>query len=192
MKVPYHYRAPDVRDEDDEFEDRPPLIVRFLKGASFYIIVALVFLFINLVVVRLGVVNGSSMEPTLHDRDLVVIWQLFYQPEVGDIVVTNDENELAISLTKRVIATGGQQVVIEDGQLFVDGELRTEPYLLESAWGGVSLNVMVPDGQLFLMGDNRNGSYDSRNLGSIPEDDLMGRVVARIWPLSGIRGFGRE
>lgn len=195
MKVPYSYRQarasgrydPEAGYEPEE--ERPSLWVRFWKAAAFYIITALVFLLINLFVLRLGVVNGSSMEPTLHDHDVVVIWQLGYQPQAGDIIVTNKDNELGISLTKRVIATGGQHVRIQEGAVFVDGAEQLESYLLEDDNQSVSLDTVVPAGQVFLMGDNRNGSYDSRALGSFDTGDIMGEVILRIWPFSGIRGF---
>lgn len=195
MKVPYSARqARAGRQYDPEAdyepeEEQPSLWVRFWKAAAFYIIVAGVFLLINLFVLRLGVVNGSSMEPTLHDHDVVVIWQLGYQPKVGDIIVTDKDNELGISLTKRVIATGGQHVQIENGALFVDGAEQLESYLLEDDDQSVVLDTVVPAGQVFLMGDNRNGSYDSRALGCFPTGDIMGEVILRIYPFSGMRTF---
>ncbi len=191
MKVPYRApRAYDAYDGQDAPEaEKPPLWLRFLKNAVFYLIVAALCLFLNFFVVRLGLVNGDSMEPTLSEQDVVVIWQAFYEPRRGDVIVTDEENALGIRLTKRVIATAGQALVIDGGAVYVDGEPLAEDYLMEAPLAGPPMAVTVPPGCVFVMGDNRNASFDSREMGCLPSAEIMGKVVLRLYPFSRIQAI---
>lgn len=144
---------------------------------------------------RTGVVDGSSMVPTMYHGDRYIISDLFYVPERGDIVVfrpeIDGEDELWI---KRVIATEGQTVYIdpESYQVYVDGRLMSEPYL-----GGAGTiphstenPITVPEGCVYVLGDNRAISHDSRysDLGCVEIGQLAGRVILRFWPLESF-GF---
>ena len=139
---------------------------------------------------RTGVVDGSSMVPTMYHGDRYIISDLFYVPERGDIVVfrpeIDGEDELWI---KRVIATEGQTVYIdpESYRVYVDGRLLNEPYL-----GGAGTiphstenPITVPEGCVYVLGDNRAISHDSRysDLGCVEIGQLAGRVILRFWPL---------
>ncbi len=140
---------------------------------------------------RTGVVDGSSMVPTMHHGDRYLISDLFYTPEQGDIVVfrpeVGGENELWI---KRVIAVEGQTVYIDpnDYKVYVDGKPLSEPYLDGSATIPHSTEnpITVPEGSVYVLGDNRAISHDSRykDLGCVPVGHLAGRVILRFWPLS--------
>ena len=123
----------------------------------------------NLFVVRLAIVFGQSMEPTLQQYEFVVVWQLGYVPESGDIVVTTADNEVGQSVIKRVAATEGQKVSYEQ-----DGEV---------------VELIVPQGQVFLLGDNQPQSMDSRELGCFAVEDIKGHVVARIFPFNKLTVF---
>ena len=95
-------------------------------------------------------------------------------------------------LVKRVIATAGQTVDLVDGVVYVDGVALDEPYAegesypLAAQAEGVSVGFpyTVPEGCVWVMGDNRENSADSRYFGAVPEDDLIGVVVFRYWPLN--------
>jgi signal peptidase I len=145
-----------------------------------------VFVFFARVV---GVI-GSSMVPTLHDTDKVIISDLFYKPEYGDIVVLRKETFDEKPIVKRVIATEGQTVNIdfERGIVYVDGEALEENYINDLTHNAIDFEgeITVPEGQVFVMGDNRNRSTDSRDdrIGCVDTRYIMGKVLLRIWPIS--------
>ena len=160
---------------------------------------ALVFALAALVLIfafcaRIVVVDGHSMEPTLHEQDRLLVQSTFYTPQRGDVVVVDGYINYGKPLVKRVIAVGGDTVDIdaEQGIVYVNGEALDEPYTAEPTYteGNIGFPLTVPEGQLFLMGDNRQHSTDSRfvRVGLIDERDILGKVLWRIFPLNA---FGR-
>lgn len=148
-------------------------------------------------VARLTRVDGDSMNNTLQDGEIMLIWSLGYTPKQGDIVVLNKTPVLLTGWTepraivKRVIATGGQTVDIDymAGLVYVDGQPLDEPYLPEEMYlPGPTMQQThweVPEGSIFVMGDNRNHSTDSRDdrLGVIDTDYILGKAVLALWPM---------
>lgn len=156
------------------------------------IIVIMIFTF----VARLSTVDGDSMYPTLIDGERLIVSDLFYSPENGDIVVLQEKNAFFTSpLVKRIIAQEGQTIDFdyENWGVYVDGVKLTEPYInreLEKAMKnyGSPDSVTVPEGHIFVMGDNRNHSTDSRDslVGFVEYDEIIGKVVFRLFPFSRI------
>ncbi len=149
-------------------------------------------------VARLTRVDGSSMDTTLQDGEIMLIWSLGYTPKQGDIVVLNKTSAILPGWTepraivKRVIATGGQTVDVDynTGTVYVDGQPLDEPYIKEEMylpWSEAMQGTHweVPEGSIFVMGDNRNGSTDSRDerLGTIDADYVLGKAVLALWPM---------
>ena len=143
---------------------------------------------------RLVAVDGSSMYPTLVDKDYLVLESNFFYRNVkqGDIVVLKVDY-FEEPIVKRVIATGGQTVNIdfEQGLVYVDGELLQEEYINEPTYKsyieygmGLEYPVTVPEGSVFVMGDNRNESADSRfaPVGCVPESQISGRALLVLLP----------
>ena len=170
-------------------------------------VVALVFVFL----VRLVGVDGSSMFPTLVNRDMLLLESnfLYRNPAQGDVVVVNVESHSQGPLVKRIIATEGQTVDIDfaRGEVYVDGVLQAEPYTYERTYNdfagmGQSYPLTVPEGCIFVMGDNRNNSLDSRaaNIGCIDRSRILGKALLILFPgrqtdwlgtVTGGRVFGR-
>jgi signal peptidase I len=130
-------------------------------------------------------VHADSMRPTLHSGDEIVIDRLslaLRAPHRGEVVVSNSPQGLVV---KRVAAVGGDSVGIEDGVLVVNGKQQREKYVDYASIDGVYFGpVDVPRGNVFLLGDNRGNSEDSRDFGAVPEDEIVGRLLIRIWPLT--------
>lgn len=138
-------------------------------------------------------IYGSSMTPTLNQGEIVVSVKSG-DIEPGDVVGLYYGSKLLI---KRCIACEYQWVDIdEEGNVYVDGELVDEPYLTEKAYGetNISLPYQVPDGSIFVMGDHRDVSIDSRNssVGPIDTENVVGKIIFRVWPLSEFGVINRD
>ncbi|WOC31557.1 MULTISPECIES: signal peptidase I [Caproicibacterium] len=155
---------------------------------SVLITIAATLLFCNFVA-RPSRVIGVSMQNTCHDGDLVLLWELQYHPQRGDIVVVNSDNPLQENLIKRVIAVAGDHIVVSNGTVTRNGKKLTEPYVKEQPWSGTDVDLTVPPDHVFLMGDNRNHSTDSREIGAVAASDVIGKVVVRLYPFTTIRTF---
>ena len=128
---------------------------------------------------------GSSMSPSLSEGEYVVTVK-GGSMDTGDIVAFYYNNKV---LVKRVIGQAGQWIDIgEDGTVYVDNVPIDEPYLQEKAFGecNIKLPYQVPEARIFVMGDNRSVSVDSRSttVGCVAEEQMVGHVVFRIWPLN--------
>lgn len=132
-------------------------------------------------------IYGSSMEPTLNNGE-IVLSRKTDKMESGDIVAFYYNNKI---LVKRVIAQAGQWVDIDEaGNVTVDGVPLQEPYLEDKALGycDIELPYQVPENRVFVMGDHRSTSVDSRSasVGCVTEEQIVGQLVLRIWPLANL------
>jgi signal peptidase I len=146
------------------------------------VVAAVIFLGVNLVTVRIRV-EGSSMEPTLHDAELVVVNRLAYrwsEPQRGDIVVFRFPLEPNRRFIKRIVGLPGEMVAIHNGQVFIDGDPLDEPYI--AAPPRYIGEWEIQPGQIFVLGDNRNNSSDSQTWGPVPLGQLIGKAVLVYWP----------
>ncbi len=136
-------------------------------------------------------IYGSSMTPTLQDGEIVISWK---SPdfETGDVVAFYYNNKILI---KRVIASSGDLVnITEDGTVYVNGEALEEPYISEKSLGECDLKLpyQVPESRLFVLGDHRSVSVDSRSstVGCVAEEQIVGRIVFRVWPFPAFGPIG--
>lgn len=148
-------------------------------------------LFIRHFVVELYLVDGPSMRPTLQNQERLVVNKFIYNlhdPERGDILVFQYPKDPSRDFIKRVIAIPGDTIEIKDGHIYVNGELKNEPYILSTTRGDYPL-ATVPEGHIFVMGDNRNNSEDSRfaDVGMVPFDLIKGKAILIFWPLDKLR-----
>lgn len=139
---------------------------------------------------RIVVVDGSSMEPTLHNGEVLFLLRAGYRPRQGDVVVLNKPTfRSGEPIVKRVVAVGGQTVDIDydANTVYVDGAALDEPYILEAMRAlpeQYATHAEVPAGSVFVMGDNRNDSADSRDpaLGVVDERWVLGRALFVFFP----------
>ncbi len=146
--------------------------------------------------VRIVGVVGHSMVPTLQDGDKLIVSNIGYTPERGDIVIVRKDTFMEEPIVKRVIAVAGQEVSInfERGIVYVDGIAQEEPYINELTMEPEDFEgaIIVPDNCVFVMGDNRNHSTDSRtaSLGCVDVRYIIGKVYGLVYP--GVDVFGQR
>lgn len=130
---------------------------------------------------------SDSMEPTLRPGDVVLVSRS--APDVDELhrwdLVAFAEPRTGRRTVKRVVGLPGEEVVILDGVLHVDGQPTEEPWVApETVDGSFSRTFRVPRSGVFVLGDNRMDSVDSRDYGPLEADDLEGRVLVTLWPWS--------
>jgi signal peptidase I len=140
---------------------------------------------INVFLAQATQVLGQSMEPTLHNTDRVVVekvtYSLFHRPRRGDIVVIDLPSEADL-LIKRVVGLEGETIEVRGGEVYINGELLVEEWMVRLG-GGSYGPLTVPPGHVFVLGDNRGASNDSRAFGPVSIDCLVGRAWLSYWPL---------
>ena len=161
-------------------------------GGTVYVltIVAAVAVLIATLVLPVLQIEGTSMEPTLHNGDIVLLMKTT-RFERGDLCGFTWNNKLLI---KRVVGVPGDWIEIDtDGTVYLNGEKLDEPYVEKKAFGECDLEFpfQVPQEQYFVLGDMRESSIDSRNtlIGCVEKDQIVGKVFFRIWPFKTIRFF---
>jgi signal peptidase I len=179
------------------------------------IVVALVLsLFIDSTIIAKAEVEQSSMENTLFEGQQLIVNKLSYtfdEPKRGDIIIflENEEkgniidnfirsvknrfsssDEIAAEqerLVKRVIGVAGDEIDIQDGYVYINGERLEESYVNGITLpGNVKLPITVGEGELFVIGDNREVSRDSRDFGPIDVKQVEGKAVFRVYPFNQI------
>jgi signal peptidase I len=157
-------------------------------GKSILVAIVAAFLIITFVFETVSV-DGHSMDPTLNNKDRLIVEKVSYYfraPKPGDIVVIKYPANPKEKFIKRVVAVGGDKVRIENGKLYINDVAKDEPYILEPMVTGDFNEVTVPDNTVFVLGDNRNNSRDSRfsDVGFVSYKLVVGRAAFRIYPFN--------
>jgi len=172
-------------------QPQPPSFIRRLLRAFASLLqtiafAAVLFVVVNLITARIRV-EGDSMEPSLLNGQFVVVNRLAYtfsMPQRGDIIVFRFPLSPERRFIKRVIGLPGDEVQVHDGEVFVNGELISEPYLAtEPAYSG---DWRVGQDEVFVLGDNRNNSSDSQNWGALGIEAIIGKAILVYWPLDNM------
>jgi signal peptidase I len=172
----------------------PPAARAFFDWMVVIAVALLVAFVVRTFVIAHFVVEGESMFSTLDSGDRVFVNKLSYRlhdPNRGDVVVLHQITGTSErDLIKRVVGLPGETVEVRNCAVLIDGRVLNEPYLdpevvTPTDCGGDFVSESpVPADHVFVMGDNRGGSQDSRVIGPISEDDLVGRAFVVFWPQS--------
>ncbi len=168
-------------------------IQEFLRDSFKYIIVIIIVLVIALYVLSFSQVVGPSMEPTHQDGEVMLLSKMhytFFDVKRNDVIAL--ESEGVRMLIKRVIGLPGETIEYKDNILYINGEgfeenivkdLETEDFKLSELVGEYDV---IPEDMYLVLGDNRADSYDSRDFGLVPIDDILGKCIFTIWPLTNL------
>ena len=154
-------------------------------------------------------VEGSSMQPTLEEGQYVLVNKLVYlrlapqglssllpfvnsereevifpfsAPSLGDVVIFHFPRDPSRDFVKRVIGVPGDVVEIKQGRVFLNGEEIDEPYVTHPDRGSMAPRS-IPENSFFVLGDNRRASNDSRDWGTVPAENIIGKAWVSYWPL---------
>ena len=176
------YHTQTVSELQESNEKRSGFLRFVVDIVETLILSVILFAEINAVSARIRV-DGASMEPTLQSGEFVIVNKLAYvigQPKTGDVIVFHFPRDPEQEYIKRVIGLSGDQVVVKEGRVTVNGQLLEEEYIAaspvyEATWD-------VPSDSLFVLGDNRNNSSDSHSWGPVPVEYVVGKAVLIYWP----------
>ena len=176
------YHTQTVSELQESNEKRSGFLRFVVDIVETLILSVILFAAINAVSARIRV-DGASMEPTLQSGEFVIVNKLAYvigQPKTGDVIVFHFPRDPEQEYIKRVIGLPGDQVVIQEGRVTVNGQLLEEEYIAASPVYEATLDV--PSDSLFVLGDNRNNSSDSHSWGPVPVEYVVGKAILIYWP----------
>jgi signal peptidase I len=171
-------------ESEEQIPEKPNLLGVLIDILETLLLSVVLFFLINAVSARIRI-DGSSMEPNLHHGEFVIVSKINYrfgEPERGDVVVFDFPRNITQEYIKRVIGLPGDHILIEDGNVYVNEIILSEPYLImepqyEGEWD-------IPENTLFVLGDNRNNSSDSHTWGTVPMSNVIGEALVVYWPPS--------
>ncbi|MGI5900393.1 MAG: signal peptidase I [Christensenellales bacterium] len=185
-----------TENKKDKKDKKKMFITELLDWVRLLSIALVLTLLVRTFVFMPVIVDGGSMLPNLHDRELMFVTRFvrYIEPiDRGDVVILVPPallQETGKYYVKRVIGLPGERIKIENGVVFINGGAIDEPYVAKE-WSGSYPEVVIPADFYFVMGDNRNFSNDSRSasVGPIHKSKIEGRALAVMWPLSDIRSI---
>ena len=180
--------------------EKPSAEANIFEWVEMVVLSACLILLIFTFVLRPARVDGTSMQETLHNGEMLLISDIAYKPQRGDILVFQKINSThPAPIVKRVIATEGETVDIDfDTWTVTVTDVNGEAHVLEESYRKLATDarvtsnleypVKVGEGQLFVMGDNRNHSLDSRSssIGLVDENEVIGKVLFRFFPFNKV------
>jgi signal peptidase I len=171
----------------------PNRLLLFIENVLYIAAAIGLALLIQAFVVRPFIVSGNSMDPNIKNGQYLIIDEISYRfrdPARGEVVVFKSPPEPSKYYIKRIIGLPGETVVIDGAKVTIkntqypDGFVLNEPFITHAHKD--ILTVTVPPDKYFVMGDNRSGSYDSRSWGALPSENIRGRALVRLLPISTI------
>ncbi|WCK57627.1 signal peptidase I (plasmid) [Aneurinibacillus sp. Ricciae_BoGa-3] len=180
---------PKLNEQEDPI--KPIKLWKEVKDWLIVIVIAFLVAIIVTTFVKPTLVMGTSMYPTLHDKDYLMVNRTAYHntmPHYKDIVVFNTNLAQDKVLIKRVIAVAGDRIQIKDGKVTVNNNMLNEPYI-HGQQTIANVDIIVPSNKIFVMGDNRGNSLDSRfpEVGLVDKSQIIGKIMFRVFPINQIQ-----
>ena len=163
----------------------------FLDIIETFVIALAIFVLIYLFLFQPHQVKGNSMYPNFHNQEYLLTDKATYhlgEPQRGDVIIFQAPKNEKYDYIKRIIGLPGDLVKVENCHIFINNQLLKEDYLSDDLCtsGGrfwqSGQNIPIPDGQYFVAGDNRPYSSDSRDWGTVPRENIVGKAWYRYWP----------
>lgn len=167
-------------------------VKEFIKDSLKYLIVVAIVFFIALFVVSFEQVVGPSMKGTLNAGDVTIVNKLVYKFRTikrNEIVSINQKDKIMV---KRVIGLPGEHIEYKDNRLYVNGSLVLENNISVETKNFKLEDIgyeTIPKDMYFVLGDNRTNSSDSREFGLVKKDEIIGKIVMRVYPFSKIKFY---
>ncbi len=169
------------------FEKRFRLVREIVETLVLTLVVFLIIRF----AIQNYLVDGMSMEPTLHNKELILVdkWTyMLHKPARGDVLIFHAPPQPGVDYVKRIVGLPGDHIKVDGTVVSVNGVVLNETYVDPERQGNpypasAFNDSVVPASHYFVLGDNRNGSSDSRNWGFVPDGNIVGRGVVVFWPL---------
>lgn len=162
--------------------------MKIFKEILPFILIVLIVILIRTYIITPAQVIGSSMEPTLYNKELILLNKINYKLssiQRFDVVVIKTTEEKA--LIKRVIGLPGETVEYKDNKLYINGEYVPENITLKDETYDYILGSNIPNDKYFVMGDNRSSTLDSRIIGLIDKEDIIGKANFVLFPITKMR-----
>lgn len=186
--------------QQQEASDQVTSVGAFLWELVKILVIAIIIIVpIRLFVAEPFIVSGSSMVPTFHDREYLVINKIGYylgKPDRGDVIVLKYPKNTKEYFIKRIIGLPGDTIKIDKGSIYISNQQYPNGRALEEKYLPTGLvtygspePVTLKSGEYFVLGDNRGASSDSRFWGILPENDIVGKAFIRVLPLSKFTVF---
>lgn len=167
-----------------------------------FVISMIIVLLVRYFIAQPFIVSGSSMEPNFYNGQYLVINEIGYTfgaPQRGDIIVFKYPKDTSQYFIKRIIGLPGERVDIQDNKVIVFNSAHPNGFALDESYlpktdltfaDGQFNNVTVGNSEYFVLGDNRMASSDSRFWGTVPKNDIVGKVWLRAFPFQSFKEFG--
>ncbi|NLJ94642.1 MAG: signal peptidase I [Clostridiaceae bacterium] len=181
--------------EEKNYNESSDKILILLEWLRTFLFVILIGLFLTVFVIQRNIIQGPSMEPTLYNKDQIFVEKIskYFSIERGDIITLSDSetaNQETL-LIKRVIGLPGENIKIESGQVYINDELLRETYLADGVktYTDETLDISeitLAENEYFVLGDNRPVSKDSRRIGPINKNQIIGKLLIKFYPFNEI------
>ena len=178
-------------DEDPGFSWGKKTGLLIFEVVKVVLISLAIILPIRMFLVQPFYVEGASMEPNFYENEYLIIDEISYrfnEPQRGEVVIFRNPQNTRTYFIKRIIGLPGEEIELKEGRVYIDGEKLEEVYISHFSTEDHPPRILVED-EYFIMGDNRTNSLDSRQIGPVKKNSIIGRVWIRGWPFDRLGTF---